>query len=188
MNDPELESWGQAWRQQPAMLADLRARTVREHRRLVAWVVIDVLGTIGLGAMSVWIWLGADDAVHRLGGLGLGLITAACFVFLAINWRGSFTTAADTAREHLALQRRRALGKLNYARFSWVVLVLQALLLAGILWLRLDETPPRPPKPAVLAMLGLSFVVAAGVTLWLQRGAQRRLASIDALSRTLEDA
>ena len=188
MNDPELESWGQAWRQQPAVLADLRARTVREHRRLVAWVAIDVLGCIALGALSAGLLVKAGDAARQLAGVGMAIITVACSVFLALNWRGSFTRVADSAREHLALQRRRALARLNYARFSWVILALQLLLLAGILWLRMHAEPPHPPKPAALAVLGIAFVVAAGVTHWLQRGARRRLASIEALSRTLEEA
>jgi uncharacterized membrane protein len=188
MNDPELESWGQAWRQQPAVLADLRARTVREHRRLVLWIAADALAVLALGALSANLLLNAGDVARQLAGIVMGIITVGCGVFLALNWRGSFTQVAESARDHLALQRRRALAKLNYARFSWVLMALQFLLVAAILWLRLHEAPPRPPKPAALAVLAVAFIVACGVTLWLQRSARRRLQNIDELARTLEDA
>lgn len=188
MNDPELESWGQAWRQQPAMLADLRARTAREQRRLVLWIAADALAVLALAALSASLLLQAGDPTQQMAGIMMGIITVACGAFLAINWRGSFTQGAESARDHLALQRRRALAKLSYVRFSWVLMAAQSLLVAAILWMRLHEAPPRPPRLVALALLAVAFVAACGVTLWLQRSARRRLQNIDELSRTLEDA
>lgn len=188
MNDPELESWGQAWRQQPAMLADLRARTVREQRRLVLWIAADALAVLALGALSASLLLESGDTTRQLAGIVLGMITVACGVFLALNWRGSLTQGAESAREHLALQRRRALAKLSYVRFSWAMMSAQFLLVMAIVWLRLQESPPRPVRPAALALLAIAFIAGCGVTLWLQRSARRRLQNIDELSRTLEDA
>lgn len=186
MTDNELEAWGKAWRDQPAALVDLKRVTRRERSALIWWIAGDISLGLALLALGGWLWLRADDQSDRFVAMTLLAFTLAALSFLVVNWRHSFRRIADSAREHICLQRDRARARLRYAEFSWVLLAVMGAFVAAIMYMRHDAGTSINLTVWKIATVTVTFLVGAGITLWIQVSARRRLRALDTLARTLE--
>jgi hypothetical protein len=187
MTDKELEAWGKAWREQPAALVDLKRVTQRERNVLIAWIAVDAATALALLAFGGWLWLSTDSKLAHFSALALGAFAVAGLAFLASNWRHSFRSIADSAREHLELQRERARARLRYAEVSWVAFAMMTVFFAALLYVRHNAGEPYNIIVWKATTAATTVVVAAAIVLWIQLKARRRLRALDALARTLEE-
>lgn len=186
MQDPDLERWSSAWHDQDARLVDLKQRTLRDRRRLILWIICDVLAVLALAAVALWLLLLREPTLLQVvTGAVLLVLSIACSAFLWFNWRSSLAPAADSARDHLALQLQNARARLRYAAFSWTVIAIQLALVALIAYVQTQDGEGVPAGFFWGVGIGLAAAVAA--TLWIQVRARRRLAALELLSRTLEE-
>jgi len=182
MQDPDLERWSSAWHDQDTRLIDLRKRTARDQRRLLLWIVADALAAVTLAGVGVWVMLMEPTTLRVVVGIALIAIGVTCCAFLWFNWRGGLAPAADSTRDHLALQVRLARGRLRYATFCWIVITVQAVLAALVIVVREGGLPAR-----FYWIVGAALLASIAGTVWIQVRARRRLAALEALSRTLEE-
>jgi hypothetical protein len=186
--DRELEDWREAWRQGPgftaAEVAALRERFERETRWFIAEEVAGVV-LIGLASCALAFAFSRAEGLLELAllvGLAVSILVFSVFGFA--TWRGLWRPETESLRAHLELSVRRQRRRLAYVCAGWVLLVSELALFVPWVHLRLAGPGGEPaPWSEAWPYYGLLTVLGLGEMLWLrwlERGARRRLAELEA--------
>lgn len=172
------------WREdaRPAPVASLRRRIATERRRMLWWVVADVVVSGAYVLLVVWALARYPGPWSRLLAADVGVMLAAAWVFAFWNRRGVWQPLGETTETYLALARLRCRRRLHAIRFGWIMLAAQVTLVVAWVIVRGPVSPLQWGRLSVLLPAG----VVAGFAAALRFARRRVTRELDELQQFQE--
>jgi hypothetical protein len=173
--DLELEAWRRDWAEESPGLPALKARILRQERRMVGGGVA-LLG-LALFATAAAVRTGRPFVAGLAAGLWCAGLLVGGYTYRAL--RGAWRPSAETTRAYLELSYKRAVAKARTLRFSIQVLVATTVLYGGLIAWRSAGAGPRPTPWVPLLLLAEVF--------WLRRRERQKGIEAEETRRLLDE-
>ena len=182
-NDSELNDWRTEWRAQPRLpemsWADLRAKAVKQRRRLRISHIVELLVALGFLVFSAAVARRNSGLETKLWAVAVWVTTAAVTAFSLWNWNILWKANAKSVTEFAVDYEKRCLASLRAARFGLGFLVVQ--LAIAVPWLTWDLVHKRLAVVRFAELIAIVVCLALGFWYLFTRYRRISLQELEAL-------